>query len=150
MRQKSRCIARCWSSIAPTTPSQTWAVFKVLVERESALAYVVPLLWLPESDVLRSQPEDVAFRVYDAGSGTASANVDADVIVSLDMKVVVRVRGLTLAWLTEPLAGRESRHFLGFRKQSTSLVMGNLVSVRDTTGRSVAHLRVSTGRRGHC
>lgn len=48
-----------------------------------ALTYIVPLLRLPETNVLRSQSHNVALGVDDASTGTTRPNVNSDEMIEV-------------------------------------------------------------------
>ena len=60
------------------------------LDRISHFTHVMILLGLPETNVLRSQAYDIALGVNDTCSCTSSAHVDANVIIGMDMKLIVR------------------------------------------------------------
>jgi hypothetical protein len=53
--------------------------------------YIVASLWLPETNVLRSQSNNVALVIHDAGSGTTCTNIDANVVIDVWVKLIARV-----------------------------------------------------------
>lgn len=57
------------------------------------LTHIVAGLWLPESNVLRCEAHDVAGFVDDTRSRTACADIDADVVILLDIHFVPDVHG---------------------------------------------------------
>ena len=62
-----------------------------LCKRLSRL-YIVTLLWLPQPDILRGQANYVTLRIDDASSSTAGTDVDAYVVIHMDIEFIVRIR----------------------------------------------------------
>lgn len=76
----------------------------------ATLTHIVPSLWLPQSDVLRCQPDDVAGFVDDTGSGTACADIDADIVILLDVHFISDVDGALRARRVCTAVSRAERH----------------------------------------
>ena len=83
--------------------------------RWSSLAYIVSRLRLPQANVLRGQANNVAGLVDDTGSRTAGADVNANVMVHLDVNFVsvvkrVLTRGRSHAAIGGRTEGQWGRH----------------------------------------
>lgn len=66
---------------------------RVFQSRDVCSSYIVSSLWLPKTDVLAGQTDNVALLVHDTCSCRACADVDADVVVLDDLDLVVGVDG---------------------------------------------------------
>ena len=53
--------------------------------------YVVAGLWLPQTNVLRSQPYNITLVVHNTSSGTTCTDIDTNVVVLDDLDFIVRV-----------------------------------------------------------
>ena len=58
---------------------------------KSPEAYVVSLLWLPQTDVLRGKTDNVALGVNDTSASTAGADVDTNVVIHMGVQFIVWV-----------------------------------------------------------
>ena len=64
-------------------------------------SYIIPSLWLPESDVLGRQPHDVSLVIDDTSSCASRAYIDTDVVIHLHENIVSRVEGVLPALLSK-------------------------------------------------
>ncbi len=65
------------------------------------VTYVVASLWLPEPNIFRSQTDNISLAVHDTGPGATCTDIDADIVVKVWMKLIMRIcRHL---WLVEVL-----------------------------------------------
>lgn len=71
--------------------------------KERKKAYIVTSLWLPKSNILRGQSNNVTFVINNTGPGTSSTYINAD--------VVVQVRVDLLSWIHGSLSGWSTRRF---------------------------------------
>jgi len=51
-------------------------------------SYIVASLWLPQANVLGSKTNNVALIVHDARPGTASTDIDTNVVVDMRANLV--------------------------------------------------------------
>ena len=58
-----------------------------------SLTYIVAGLWLPETDVLRCQPDDITRFIDNTCSRTACTDIDTDVVVLLNVYFVSDISG---------------------------------------------------------
>lgn len=63
---------------------QHWALL-------NSAKYIVACLWLPETNVLRSQSYDIALVVHDAGSRTTSTHINTNIVVDLRVELIAGV-----------------------------------------------------------
>ena len=54
--------------------------------------YIVALLWLPQTDILRGQAHDVAFGIDNASASTAGADVNSNIVIHVDVQLIVGIR----------------------------------------------------------
>ena len=66
---------------------------------KSASTYIVAGLRLPQLDVLRREADNVTMLIDNAGSSTASPNIDANVVIDMRTELVVRIGGELTAGL---------------------------------------------------
>ena len=53
------------------------------------MAHIIALLWLPQANVLRSQPDNVASAVNDASTGTPSTHINANIVIHVRIELIV-------------------------------------------------------------
>lgn len=80
------------------------------VGRVLEMSYIVTMFWLPESNVLRGQADDVALGIDDTSSGTASSDVNADEMVQMHLDILARVAGGLAGALTRGTTERQRDH----------------------------------------
>ena len=60
--------------------------------------YIVAGLWLPQTNVLRSQPYNITLVVHNTSSGTTCTDIDTNVVVHLRADLVAWISHLA-RWL---------------------------------------------------
>lgn len=71
----------------------SWLSASIAVELKQVhvTSHVISGLGLPEANVLGRKTNNVALVVHDTGTGTAGADIDADVVVDMRVELVARV-----------------------------------------------------------
>lgn len=70
-------------------------------------------MWLPKANVLRSEAYDVALIIHNAGSSTACADIDTNVVLHMRMKLIARVSGQSARVLSRGLPRGHSKRNCG-------------------------------------
>jgi hypothetical protein len=77
------------------------------------VAYIIAMLWLPKANVLRGQPHNIALGIDDTGTSTASSDINADIVVEVDIQLLPGVSGSFPGSLGGCTTVGQRGHFVG-------------------------------------
>jgi hypothetical protein len=87
------------------------------------VAYIITMLWLPKANVLRGQPHNIALGIDDTGTSTASSDINADIVIKVDIQLLPGVSGSFPGSLDGCMTVGQRGHFVGCTWYETKIFL---------------------------